>query len=75
MGAPIVVAKGREHLAEKIIDIAKKNDIPVYQDPILSDLLINLDIYQEIPRSLYEAVAKAVAFCISLDEKRKKRTA
>ena len=62
--APKVVAKGQGHIAEKIIELAKKHNIPIVEDPLLVDSLIKLDLYEEIPPHLYEAVAKIVAFVI-----------
>jgi len=63
--APKIVAKGRGIVAEKIIELAKKNNIPIVEDPLLVDSLIKLDLYEEIPPHLYEAVAKIVAYIVS----------
>ncbi len=69
--APIVVAKGYGFIAEKIIEIAKKNNIPIYLDPNLSSILMKVDVGDEIPRPLYEAVAKVIAFVLKLEERRR----
>ncbi len=60
--APKVIAKGKGVIAQKIIDTAKKNGIPVEEDPELVEILSSLDIYQEIPPSLYKAVAEILIF-------------
>ena len=62
--APKLVAKGSGVVAEKIIELAKKHNIPIVEDPLLVDSLIRLDLYEEIPPHLYEAVAKIVAYII-----------
>jgi len=62
--APKLVAKGQGYVAEKIIELAKKHNVPIVEDPLLVDSLIKLDLYEEIPPHLYEAVAKIVAFVI-----------
>ncbi|HNZ30425.1 MAG TPA: EscU/YscU/HrcU family type III secretion system export apparatus switch protein, partial [Candidatus Goldiibacteriota bacterium] len=48
-GAPRIVAKGKGNIADKIIEIARKNDIPLYEDPDLIEVLSRLDLGQEIP--------------------------
>jgi flagellar biosynthesis protein len=55
--APMVVAKGSEELAELIIEEAKRQGVYVAQDPQLLALLSQLELDQEIPESLYVAVA------------------
>jgi flagellar biosynthesis protein len=67
--APKLVAKGRGKLAEKIIETAKKYDIPVTEDRELVELLSHLDMYQEIPEQLYKAVAEVLAFIYSISKK------
>ncbi len=65
--APKVLAAGQGGLAEKIKTLGLENHIPVLQDQDLVDQLIDLEVSQEIPESLYEAVAKILAFVYSLD--------
>lgn len=65
--APRVVAKGAGHLAERIIEIAKENDITFYEDSQLTNLLSQVDLQVEIPEELYMAVAKVLAFIYGLD--------
>ena len=65
--APVVKAKGMGFVAEKIIQIARENNIPIKNDPDLVELLIHLDLEQEIPTELYKIVAEILAFVYSLD--------
>ncbi len=67
--APILVAKGKGKVAEKIIDIANKENIPVIENKALADILDKLDIYDEIPPELYRVVAQLFAFIYKLNEK------
>ena len=60
--APLVVAKGRGEVAERIIKLAKEKGIPITEDKNLVEALIKIDLYEEIPSELYEAVAKVIAF-------------
>ncbi|MFD1705866.1 EscU/YscU/HrcU family type III secretion system export apparatus switch protein [Siminovitchia sediminis] len=68
-GAPVVLAKGKGITAEKILETAKENGIPVHEDPALVELLGQLDLNEAIPEELYEAVAEIFAFIYRLDQK------
>jgi Uncharacterized homolog of the cytoplasmic domain of flagellar protein FhlB len=67
--APILIAKGKGKVAEKIIEIANKENIPVIENKALADILDKLDIYDEIPPELYRVVAQLFAFIYKLNEK------
>jgi len=69
--APVLSAKGRGAIAQKIIAVAKKNGIPIKEDPGLIQILSKLEIDKEIPPVLYRAVAEILAFIYSLNEKRR----
>jgi flagellar biosynthesis protein len=60
--APKVVAKGRGRLADQILEAAKKNAVPVRQDANLVQVLSRLNLDQEIPPEVYQAVAAILAF-------------
>ncbi|HQG30671.1 MAG TPA: EscU/YscU/HrcU family type III secretion system export apparatus switch protein [Deltaproteobacteria bacterium] len=60
--APKVTAKGRGAVAERILALAKENNIPIRQDKTLLDALYKLDINEEIPEELYRAIAEVLAF-------------
>jgi len=59
--APQVVAKGKDHLALRIVKIAEENDVFVTENPPLARLLYSdVDVGREIPVELYEAVAEVL---------------
>ena len=60
--APVVVASGMGHLAEKMVEIANENDVPVYEDNSLATVLSQLDLGREIPEELYKAVVDIYAY-------------
>jgi flagellar biosynthesis protein len=65
--SPRVIAKGRGNIAEKIIDIAKEHNVPLYEDKNLIQILEALDLETEIPPELYRAVAEVLAFIYRLN--------
>ena len=65
--APKVVAKGDGHVADKIIEIAEEHGVTLYQDSELVKLLSRIEIDEEIPSSLYQAVAVVLAFVFQLN--------
>lgn len=61
--APIVVAKGRNLVAEKIKKVAKEAGVPVVEDkPLARTLFKAIDIGEEIPAKVYRAVAEVLAY-------------
>jgi flagellar biosynthesis protein len=66
--APRVVAKGRRKVAEEIIALAQKHHIPIYQDPMVVELLYTLEVDQDIPEELYRVVAEILVFVYRLDK-------
>lgn len=66
--APKVIASGKGVLAEKIINKAGDNKIPVHKDSKLADTLSRLEIGQEIPPELYEVVAEILVFVDAMDK-------
>jgi flagellar biosynthesis protein len=67
--APKVIAKGQGIIAEKIIELAKKNNVPIKSDPGLVQILSKLDIDEQIPVELYKAVAEILAFVYSANDR------
>lgn len=55
--APIVIASGYGHIADKIIDIAENQGIPVFRDDSAASMLCMLEVGKSIPPELYEIVA------------------
>lgn len=68
-GAPTVIAKGYNDLAEEIIALAKEHNILVHEDPQLADFLQRLEVGDEIPEPLYIIIAELIAFATWLDLK------
>ncbi|MGL4736964.1 MAG: flagellar biosynthesis protein FlhB [Cellulosilyticaceae bacterium] len=65
--APIVVAKGVDHMAQKIKEKAKEHHIEIVENkPLARALYYTVDIDQEIPPELYNAVAEVLAFVYGL---------
>ena len=67
--APKVIAKGRGEMAEKIIEIAKEYNLPLYEDKNLVQILEALELETEIPPKLYRALAEVLAFIYRLNGK------
>lgn len=65
-GAPRVVAKGRGVIGEKIIEVARANDIPIEENEVLAGALSNVELGDEIPQDLYKAVAEVLIFVLRL---------
>lgn len=66
--APKVIASGKGALADKIIEQAKENKIPVHEDDKLADTLSRLEIGEMIPPELYEVVAEVLVFVDAMDK-------
>ncbi len=70
MSAPRVVAKGTLLMAQRIVEIARAHNVPVVQNvPLARALYSGVQIDQEIPPALYQAVAEVLAFVFSLKKK------
>lgn len=68
--APKVIAKGKGQVANNIIEVAEENKVEVYEDKNLVEELMKLDLYEEIPSNLYEAVSKIILFVYHLDKEK-----
>lgn len=68
--APRVTAKGKGEVAEKIISLAKENNVPLHTDVALVKVLSKMSLGDEIPRELYLAIAEVIAFAYMLSGKR-----
>ncbi len=66
--APQLVASGRGELARRILELARRHGIPVYEDADLVELLLALKLGAEIPEGLYVAVAEVLAFVYRLNK-------
>ncbi len=67
MAAPRLVAKGLDHLALRIREIAEENDVPVIENPPLARAIYNdVEIDQEIPSQFYKAAAEIIGYVLRL---------
>jgi flagellar biosynthetic protein FlhB len=61
--APQVIAKGQDHIAMRIREIARENDVPVIPDPPLArGLYASVELNHTIPEEFFGAVAAVLAF-------------
>ena len=65
--APVVVASGMGYLAERIVDVAQENGVPVYEDDSLATVLTQLNLGQEIPPELYQAIVEIYVYFLNFD--------
>jgi len=70
--APKILATGKGEVAERIIEKAKENDVPLYKDNKLADTLSKLKIGDAIPPELYEVVAEILVFVDDMDRLKSK---
>ena len=59
--APVLVAKGKGYIAERIIALANEHGIFVHQDPALVDLLMDVELADTIPPQHYQVVSRVLA--------------
>jgi flagellar biosynthesis protein len=67
--APRVTAKGRDHLADQIIQLARQHGVPLQENEPLASMLAKVELGEEIPETLYLAVAQVIAFAYHLSGK------
>ncbi len=68
--APIVLAKGADYVAQKIKEIARENQVEIVENkPLARMLYANVDVGQEVPPELYQAVAEVLAMVYKMQGK------
>lgn len=68
--APIVVAKGEDYLAQKIKEVAKENKVEIVENKPLARMLYhNVEIGEQVPPELYQAVAEVLAMVYHMQGK------
>ncbi len=67
--APKVTAKGKGKTAQKIIELAQYNDIPIKKDEDLLELLSKVELDKEVPAEMYKAVAEVFSFIYKMTNK------
>lgn len=63
--APIIVASGMGYMAEKMVEVAVENNVPVYEDNSLATVLSRLETGQEIPEELYKAIVDIYVYFLN----------
>ncbi len=66
--APRVIAKGMRLKAEQLREIAKQYNIPIMRNVALASALYRVDVGQEVPEELYDAVAEVLNFVFALKQ-------
>jgi flagellar biosynthesis protein len=66
--APRVLAKGMRFKAEKIREIARMYNVPLMKNIPLAHALIRVEVGEEIPEELYDAVAEVLNFVYALQQ-------
>lgn len=71
-GAPKVVASGRAVVAERILAAAREAGVPVQADAPLAEALAQLELGDEVPEELWQAVAEVLVWALRLDRRARK---
>lgn len=70
MGAPVVVAKGVDLVAQRIKEVAIENNVVIVENkPLAQGLYKNSEIGEAIPEAFYQAVAEVLAFVYKIKKK------
>ena len=67
--APVVLATGMGNMAEKIVETAIENNVPIFEDNSLATLLSRLELGEEIPEELYKAVVDIYVYFLKFSLK------
>ena len=65
--APTLIAKGQGGVAKKILELAQEHDVSIFQNKALVDSLLNLELQEEIPPRLYQAVAELFSWLMKVE--------
>ncbi len=66
MEAPQVVAKGADHLAMRIREIARENGVPLVENRPVARALYKVELGKPVPEDLFKAVAEILAYVYGL---------
>lgn len=65
---PVVIASGKGHMAEKIIELAEQNKVPMQKNSLLAESLSKLYLGEKVPLDLYEAIAQILVCVMHVDD-------
>lgn len=68
-GAPIVIASGMGYMAERMVEVAEDNGVPIFEDTSLATVLAQLQLGQQIPPELYKAIVDIYIYFLQFDPK------
>lgn len=68
--APVVVAKGKDRIAQNIRELALKNWVHIIENPPLARSLFKLPLNKEIPQEFYKAVAEIIKYVFKKKNRR-----
>lgn len=66
-GAPIIIASGMGYMAEKMVEVAEDNGVPIYEDNSLATMLSQLQLGQQVPPELYQAIVQIYVYFLKFD--------
>jgi flagellar biosynthesis protein len=66
---PTIVAHGKGVIAKQIIALAKEHDIPMQENPLLIENLIDMDLGENIPPQLYSVIAEILLMIEEIERK------
>jgi flagellar biosynthesis protein len=72
--APVVVASGSGYVAQKIIEVAQDNNVPVFHDDSLASLLSQLQAGSEIPQELYQTIVDIYVYFLNYSTDKSEKT-
>ena len=67
--APKLVASGRDRIADRILEAAREAGVPIREDPALAQALSQLELGDEVPAELWQAVAETLVWALRLDRR------
>ena len=67
--APKLSAKGKDKTAQKIIQLAKENNIPIKEDKNLIEMLSEVELNKEVPPQMYKAIAEIFSWVYNSSKK------
>ncbi len=67
--APVIIASGMGHIAEKIVETAVEHNVPVYEDNSLATILSRLELGQEIPEELFQVIVDIYVYFLNYSPK------
>jgi len=70
--APVVMASGRGHVAERILEVAREASVPIVEDAALVGALLALEVGEEIPPELYQIVVNIYISLLDLAAEKKR---